>query len=356
MVCDLRVRNVLPAVALLAGLTLGGCSSGRSRPHPADLSRLVQSKPPPDVPKFRPLPKEERQALVIGPPSPYRIGPGDVLNIQGLGEEFRGFGETSKGDIVGTKVKQDGKLYLPFLGAIPAAGETVLEVQAAVQSALLRFKREPFVSVDVLQYRSQKYFILGEVSAPGVQPVDGEITLLEAVAKAGGFRPAANLEQAYVVRQRFVLPLSLADIVRRGDMSQNVVLQDKDLIFVPSLKDRRVYVLGEVGTPSVVAVGEDGLTLVDAVTRAGGLKVESADVNQIRVFRGGWCRPESFTISACEMLMYGNDIDLFPGDRVFVAPMQEVTYARALQLISPLLTTPLSLATTAIAIDALSND
>jgi polysaccharide export outer membrane protein len=349
-----NVRRILSAsaCAAAAALALPGCTSGRSQPHPEDLGRLLQASPPPDVPPFRPLSREERGDLVLAPPAAYRIGPGDVLNIQGLGEEFKGFGETSRGEVAGTQVKPDGRLYLPHLGAVPAAGKTVLEVQEAVREALLRFQREPFVSVDVLQYRSQKYFVLGEVERPGVAPVDGQVTLLEALAAAGGFKQGANVEHAYVVRDRMLLPVSLADIVRRGDLSQNVVLQDKDLVFVPSLEERRVYVLGEVGAPGVYPMGRDGATLVEAVARAGGLRPETADVNKVRVFRGGWCRPECFTISACELLVHGDHIRLFPGDRVFVAPTQEATYARALQLVSPFLTTPLSLATTALAIDA----
>jgi len=339
----------------LVGLALvgAGCSSRTSHPHPLDLSRLLAAKPPKDGPHFQPLPDAERATRIPTEPEEYRIGVGDVLNVQG--EQFRGFGETTRGEIAGTKVKPDGRLYLPGLPPVEAKGRTVLEVQAAIAEALSMKVKDPYVSVDVLDYRSQKYFVLGEVGQPGVLPVDGEASLLEAVARAGGFAKDADLEQAFVVRNQQVLPVSLADVVRRGDLKQNLTLRHRDLIVVPSQKVKRVFVLGEVATPGVFPfVGTDGdreMTLVEAIALAGDLKPESADVNQLRVFRGGWCNPEVFTISACELHTHGAHIQLFPGDRVVVAPMKDATYARTLALAMPFLTAGLSLGTVALAVD-----
>ena len=340
----LRPLSAIAALALSACLLGGGCTSRKSRPHAVDVEKLVAAAPPKQPPRFEPLPAAERRPLVVEASEPYRIGRGDVLNIQG--DQFKGFGETTKGYIAGTKVKPDGQLYLPDLAPVEAAGKTVIEVQDAIREALKRFNKQPFVSVDVLTYASQKYFILGEVMEPGVAPVDGETSLIEALAKAGGFTKLADVEQAFVVRAQKILPVSLADIVRRGALDQNLILKDKDLIFVPSLKVRRVFVLGEVDKQGVYPLPEEGMTLVEAVALAGGMKAEFADVNQVRVFRGGWCNPEAFTISACELYAYGESIRLFPGDRVYIAPMQEANYARALQLAAPFINTALSTVST----------
>ncbi len=344
-----------PAASRLATLALAmvaclfpACTSRTSKPHPEDVGKLVLSAPPKDPPKFQPLPAAERRSFANEAVEPYRIGRGDVLNIQG--DQFKGFGETTKGYIAGTKVKPDGQLYLPDLAPIEAAGKTVIEVQDAIREALKRFNKQPFVSVDVLTYASQKYFILGEVVEPSVAPVDGETSLIEALARAGGFTKSADVEQAFVVRAQKILPVSLADIVRRGDMSQNLTLKDKDLIFVPSMKVRRVFVLGEVVEQGVYPLPEEGMTLVEAVALAKGMRAEFADVNQIRVFRGGWCNPEAFTISACELYTYGESIRLFPGDRVYIAPMQEANYARALQLAAPFINTALNTVSTTLLI------
>lgn len=347
-----RWRRVGWVAALLVAVP--GCSSRRSRPHPADLARLLAAAPPKDPPRFQPLPPEERAAQLRTEPEEYRVGVGDVLNVQG--EQFRGFGETTRGEIAGTKVKQDGKVYLPGLPPVDAAGRTVLEVQAAIAKALSEKVRDPYVSVDVLEHRSQRYFVLGEVTRPGLLPVDGESTLLDAVAKVGGFTRDADVEQAVVVRDGAILRVSLADVVRRGDLSQNVVLRHRDLVVVPSQKVKRVFVLGEVGSPGVYpfsgADGDREMSLVEAVALAGDLRAEAADVNQVRVFRGSWCNPEVFTISAHELHAHGHRIRLFPGDRVVVAPMEEATWARALSLATPFLSTALSLGTAALAVDA----
>lgn len=353
--CALRPVPAL-AVAALGGLGGAGCSSNVDRPHPEDLGRLVRSAPDQvgDL-RFRPLSEQERALPPLPPPGPYVVGVGDVLNVQGLGDDFKGFGETRKGDIVGVKVKKDGKLYLPMIPPVEAAGRTELEVQAAVREELLKFKRDPYVSVDVLEIRSKRYFILGEVMEPGMSAADGETTLLEAVARAGGFSKQADVEAAYVLRQKQLLPVSLADIVRRGDLEQNLVLQDRDLIFVPSIKARRVYVLGEVKEAGAYPMDLEGMTLTQALAEAGGLDPVTANVNDVRVFRGGWGNPQCFTISALEAYKFGESIHLRSGDRVLVGPRGDATLARSLQLIGPVINTTLAVATAALAIESVAD-
>lgn len=342
-----------PRALLLLLLAIApACAQPVPRAHPEDVKALVRTRPVLSRGGFEPLSDAERAELEVEGAGVYRIGVGDLLHIQGLGQQFQGFGETPRGEIVGTKVKPDGQIYMPFLGAIPAQGRTVLEVQDALREALKTFNRDPdaYVSVDVLEFRSQKYFVLGEVTQPGIGPVDGEVTLLEALARAGGFSPDSDIDQAVVVRAQKVLPLSLSDLVRRGDLRQNIVLKDHDLIFVPSRRIQRVFVLGEVKKPGVFPLHpEDGITLIEAVTLAEGLRPETADVNQVRIFRGGWAQPESFTLSSEELYRHGASIHLFPGDRVFVAPTDMATYSRALQLAAPLVSLPLSVAGTAFA-------
>lgn len=349
-----RTRTGVAALVVAAGLLAGGCSAPDPRPHPEAMASLV-SVPPSTAAdmRFRPLGDDEKRNLPALPaPGPYLVGKGDVLNVQGLGDTFKGVGETRKGDIVGVKVKTDGRLYLPYLPPVQAEGKTVLQIQDALREELRRFEKEPFVSVDVLEFRSQRYFVLGEVGAPGLAPVDGEITLLEAVAKAGGLTKAADVDMACLIRDRKVVPVCLADIVRHGDLAQNIVLQDRDLVLVPSLKQRRVYVFGEVAGPGAFPMDPDGMTLADAVALAGGLDALEADVNQVRIYRGSWSAPQVFTVSSQEAYQHGTSVQLLPGDRIYVAPKREVSYARALQLMSPLLTTPMSLATTALAVEA----
>jgi polysaccharide export outer membrane protein len=297
---------------------------------------LIQDgRKPPEV-RFEPIPEADRE-LLLGEPqlAVYRIGIGDILQVTGDVPFLEGLGETTKGDLTGIHVKPDGNIYLPEVGAVPAAGRTVIEVQDDLRERLTRFRTNPFVSVDVLEPRSQHFYVLGEVAKPGVFPVDGQASLLAAVAAAGGPTQKASLETAYVLRQGRVLPLNLADVVVRGDLTRNVRMRDQDIVVLPSYEEQRVYVVGEVGAPGVVPMEKGELTLAGAIAVVGGLDATRADFNSVRVFRGDWSRPSCYTISACDLYAYGEGIRLQDGDRVIVAPSREATYKAMVDLTMP---------------------
>jgi polysaccharide export outer membrane protein len=182
--------------------------------------------------------------------------------------------------------------------------------------------------------------------------VDGEVRLLDAISRAGGIDPAlADIEDAYVVREGRVLPVSITALVRRGALHENVPMRDGDVIFVPRRRDRQVYVFGEVGRPGVLEIAPEGrLTLAQALAASGGLTQDAA-CDQIRIFRGGWRQPMAYTLSAHEVYRYGTDIWLKPGDRIFVAPSGLATWGRAFGQLMPLIQGPVALALTAEALD-----
>jgi polysaccharide export outer membrane protein len=272
----------------------------------------------------------------------YRVGVGDVLDVRVPGHpEFSNFrtgrDEPGADRPGGVTVKEDGRIYLPNLGGVQAAGRSVLEVQADLVERLRAFLERPFVSVDVLRYQSQKFFVLGAVQLPGVFPADGETTLLEGIARAGGARPGADLEGAYVVRGRTLLPISLADILLRGDTSRNVVMRHGDLVFLPDAVQWRVFVVGEVTKPGAVPLPQTGLSLAAALAEAGGLDRTNASRREIRVYRGSWQAPRVFTLTEEDVLVAGHEVQLKPGDRIHVAPRGLATWSRTLTLMFPFL-------------------
>jgi polysaccharide export outer membrane protein len=350
-------RTLLTCAAGLVGLGAVGCTQQRT--HPADLEGLTADNccPPPDYMTCGPV----RRGTLVGkdfqpipptevPPPPenalghYRIGVGDVLNVAVPGQDrFFGLGETSKGDLVGVRVKEDGKVYLPMIHGVVAAGRTVLELQEDVQKRLTEYVKDIFVSVDVLEFRSQRFYVLGEVAKPGVQPVNGEVRLLDAISAAGGLKNGdADLESSYVLRQGSVLPVSLPDVLTTGSLADNIIMRHGDVVFVPDAKDKKVYVLGEVKRPGIVPILKRRLTLVEALAASGGLDPATAKMDEIRIFRGGWRQPRAFTLSSDEVNKYGNDILLKPGDRIFVAPSGLATWGRALGQFGPVLNTAVS--------------
>ncbi len=196
---------------------------------------------------------------------------------------------------------------------------------------------EPEISVDVLQYESQKFYILGEVRSPGVFPVDGDTTLLEAIGLAKGVTANGNLDRAYVIRNQSLLPINLADILLKGDTSRNIYMKDKDLVYIPSASDQTVYVFGEVKKPGTVKITHGRLSLAQALAEAGGLMPIEARRRSIKLVRGNWQEPTVYTIHWDTILESGDRILLKAGDRVVVSPTTLTTMSRYMVQILPFL-------------------
>ena len=218
----------------------------------------------------------------------YVVGAQDVLTIavfdqQDLGGKFA--------------VEADGTFTFPLIGRVKAGGLTLRQVEESLRKELANgFFKNPQVSVAVEQYRSQRVFIVGEVRNPGTYPLTGDMTLIEALARAGSSTEAASGE-ALIVRTRSgtkregpVLPdqedgteVIRVDIkeLQSGKLSQNAQLQDSDTIFVP--RAELVYVFGQVKNPGAYPL-QKGTTILQALSLAGGVTDRGA-TGRIRVAR-----------------------------------------------------------------------
>jgi polysaccharide biosynthesis/export protein len=135
-------------------------------------------------------------------------------------------------------VRSDGKISLPLVGEVQAAGQTPLKLEQEIASRLKNYIGEPEVTVIVQQINSQKFNILGQVSRPGSYPIAMAATVLDAVAVAGGFRDFAKQKSIYVLRQnadgtQARLPFNYKEVVKGKNPAQNVRLQPRDTIVVP---------------------------------------------------------------------------------------------------------------------------
>ncbi len=282
----------------------------------------------------------------------YFLGTGDVLDVQVEGHpQFSVRAGDLQRRLLGFRVQRDGRVYLPLLGGVQARGLTPLDLREELTDRLAELVVKPNVAVDVLAYESQKFFILGAVRQPGAFPVDGRKTLLEGVGLAGGVRDDGDVENAYIVRGRALLPVSLGDILLRGNVSRNIRMRDGDLLYVPTSERWQVYVLGEVMKPGAVQMPRSGLSLAAALAAAGGFDLQNADKDVVRIFRGSWQAPQSFTVGADDIYRYGAHIKLKPGDLVHVAPRGLATFNRALTLLMPIVDSTLTAATLAAAIE-----
>jgi polysaccharide export outer membrane protein len=134
-------------------------------------------------------------------------------------------------------VRSDGKISLPLVGEVQAAGLTPLKLEKDIAEKLKSYISEPEVTVMVQQVNSQKFNILGQVNKPGSYVIANSPTVLDAIALAGGFRDFAKKKAMYVLRHgasgEVRLAFNYKDVSQGKNMEQNVKLQPGDTIIVP---------------------------------------------------------------------------------------------------------------------------
>jgi len=135
-------------------------------------------------------------------------------------------------------VRSDGKISLPLVGEVQAAGLTPLRLEKDIASKLKNYISEPEVTVIVQQVNSQKFNILGQVARPGTFVIANSPTVLDAIALAGGFRDFAKQKAIYVLRQnadgtQTRIPFNYKEVVKGQNPAQNIKLQPRDTIVVP---------------------------------------------------------------------------------------------------------------------------
>ena len=135
-------------------------------------------------------------------------------------------------------VRSDGKISLPLVGEIVAAGRTPLQLENDISAKLKSYITEPQVTVMVQQINSQKYNILGQVGKPGVFPLNSTTTIVDAIAAAGGFKDFAKKKAIYILRKDAAgheskIMFNYQDYIKGKNSNQNVVLQPHDTVIVP---------------------------------------------------------------------------------------------------------------------------
>ena len=219
----------------------------------------------------------------------YVIGSQDVLSITVWDQP----------DLSGKfTVEADGSFTFPLIGRIVAGGLSLRDLEGHLRKRLAEgYFKNPQVSVAVEQYRSQRIFIIGEVRSPGAYPLTGDMTLIEALARAGSTTMDAGGE-AVVVRPPAgkapsapVLPNQegVSEVVRinigdlqGGQLKQNIALQDGDTIFVP--RAETIYVFGQVRSPGAYPLKTKDTTVLQALSLAGGV-TDRGSTSRIKIVR-----------------------------------------------------------------------
>ena len=135
-------------------------------------------------------------------------------------------------------VRSDGRISLPLVGEVQAAGLTPLKLEADITGKLQAYLAEPEVTVIVEKINSEKFNILGRVAKPGSYSLTDPTTVLDAIALAGGCREFAKNKAIYILRVnpdggQSRLPFNYQNVIKGKNPEQNILLRPHDTIVVP---------------------------------------------------------------------------------------------------------------------------
>src|SRR5215471_6304743 len=214
----------------------------------------------------------------------YRVGPQDVLIITSY----------DQADLTGKfTVEVDGTFTFPLIGRVKAGGLTLRGLEESLKTRLKEegFFKNPQITVSVETYKSQKIYVIGEVRTPGSIPLSGDMSLVEAIARAGSTLPTASGEVIIVhATPGATGPAQPSENGERVDLlalqtglaKQNIVLRDGDTISVP--KADSVYVTGQVKNPNAYALQQKNTTVLQALSLAGGV-TDRGSMSRIKIIR-----------------------------------------------------------------------
>jgi polysaccharide export outer membrane protein len=226
----------------------------------------------------------------------YQVGGYDVLSIVVYEEK-----DLSRGAV---RVSADGFISFPLIGRVKVESLTTSEIEKLISHKLAeeQYLLDPHVSVMVTEYNSKRFLVLGAVKNPGSYALQAQECVLDAISRAGGIRRAreaywgrAGGEQAgkkgMIIRtenlntdhaRKIVINLDLEGLLKGRDQISNIFMVDKDVLFIPTAE--HFYIIGEVIRPGSYSIADKEITLVEAISIAGGFTRVAAR-NRTRIIR-----------------------------------------------------------------------
>ncbi|MBW4481647.1 MAG: SLBB domain-containing protein [Tildeniella torsiva UHER 1998/13D] len=299
---------------LIAAATLSGIP-GATRAEALPLNNPAEADAAP-IPRILGPRGSDVGSAEAGFPEAYVLGPGDRIRI-----DIFNIPEFSGPENGIHEVLVDGTLSLPMAGVVAVQGLTLAETQAAlVASYAPLLTRPPQLTVTLLSARPVRVVVAGEVNRPGTYTIELEAeasgssagvgrqwpTLTQVIQAAGGITQQANIKEIQVRRPQrqgeAILTTSLWDLIRTGDISQDVRLRDGDTIVIPqaiavlpeeavaissanfSPEEMPVQVVGEVASPGGVTLPANA-TLNQAILAAGGFESSRAQRSTVELVR-----------------------------------------------------------------------
>ena len=226
----------------------------------------------------------------------YRVGGYDVLSIIVYEEK-----DLSRGAV---RVSADGFISFPLIGRVKVENLTTSEIERLIARKLAeeQYLLDAHISVMVTGYNSKRFLVLGAVKSPGSYSLQAQEHVLDAISRAGGIRRTreaywerAGGEQAgkkgMIIRmenpstdheRKIVINLDLEGLLKGRDQISNIFLIDKDVLFIPTAE--HFYIMGQVIHPGSYSITDKEITLVEAISIAGGF-TRIAARNRTRIIR-----------------------------------------------------------------------
>jgi polysaccharide export outer membrane protein len=242
----------------------------------------------------------------------YRIGVGDKLLINV-------FGEPGLTNLL-VRVDAGGRIQMPIVELFNVEGKTTAEVQAQLKRAFSEQFNDPWVVVNLTEFRSRPLYLIGEFNKPGVIYLETPTNLVQALGLGSGITPDAHLRGARLLRENKIVPVDVYALLREGRFDQNVWLEAGDTIYVPGREDPKVFVLGAVVQPGAMPHGDAGLGLLEAMVNAQGPRMGAARLQDVRIIRSHSPTRGELLVVDLERILVGEspDLPLQPGDIVYV--------------------------------------
>ena len=254
----------------------------------------------------------------------YLIGPGDVVQVTVWDhpELTIPAGSFRDAETSGQQVGEDGYMFYPYVGMVKAEGMNIAALRDVLTERLSTYIQNPQLDVRIVDYRSKRVYVVGEVQTPGVLPLnDLPMTIADAISLSGGLTPVAWKSGVNVARGGKVYEIDLKALYDFADSSQNLMLRHGDIVNVLDRSQQKVFVMGEVRNPKSVEIVNGELTLAAALGEVGGFNQNTANPGGVYVIRGSdGDNPEIFHLDAeyATGMLLAERFDMRAQDVVFV--------------------------------------
>lgn len=302
----------------------------------------------------------------------YRVAPQDVLQIvvwnqAGVSTAASNVSQPASLDISSDQgaaqtsnefiVSTHGNIFYPYLGNVRVAGKTTSQIRQLLSQKMAHYFKNPQITVNVLKYNSQRISVTGAVKQPTTLPITNvPLNVLTAVTQAGGpircgvvtsgnvNQTCADLHDVSVKRGQRIVHVDLNRLTAINGSSNNWILKDGDVVYVPNNNESRIFVLGQVNAPGAYNMIDGAMTLREAVGNARGMS-QGSNPAYTYIIRNYLHQPSIFTLNlrSPDALNLAGDFSLKPGDIVFVSTSALHDFNTVLSQFTPTLLTAVSI-------------